>query len=113
MLSLLRQDSYSVLEGRLSEAVAKDPTLAPARSLLVLPLQLLDALACDAEAALGDDPLAAERMRVLLCAAGPHAIPASAAEALGDKPARAAAKKTRRATPRRSTRRACCTSARS
>ena len=85
MLSLLRQDSYSVLEGRLSEAVAKDPTLAPARSLLLLPLELLDALAGDAEAALGDDPLAAERMRVLLCAAGPHAIPPSAAEALGEK----------------------------
>src|SRR5262249_31488116 len=84
MLALLRRHSYSLLRGRLNEAVAEDPALATARNLLLLPLELLDALAKDAVAALGDDPLAAERVRVLLCAAGPHAIPASAAEALGE-----------------------------
>ena len=66
----------AALERVLDDAVARDPTLAPARALLLMPLRLLDALGKDAPAALGDDTFAMERMRLLLSMASTH-VPAS------------------------------------
>lgn len=81
-LSILRPGPFALLKQKLDQAVAADPTLAPARARLLLPLEVLAALAPDAEAALADDPLAASRVRLLLVAGGSHGVPPLASGAL-------------------------------
>ncbi len=81
-LSILLPGPFALLKQKLDQAVAADPSLAPARARLLLPLELLAALAPDAEPALADDPLAASRVRLLLVAGGSHGIPPVASSAL-------------------------------
>ncbi|XXF81311.1 hypothetical protein P2318_16590 [Myxococcaceae bacterium GXIMD 01537] len=82
MTPLLRPELYSVLLRGLDEAVAADPSLDAARRQLLLPLQLLDAIADQTPGTLGDDPLAMERLRILLTSASAHAVPPSTASTL-------------------------------
>src|SRR5437660_5091523 len=72
-LSIFRPSSWSELRTRLDSAVARDPSLANARDILCRPAQLLELCAHDAPRALGDDALAAERLRMVLHLAWPFA----------------------------------------
>jgi hypothetical protein len=76
---ILRPDALAAIERRLAAAVATDPTLEPARQALLRPVRLLDACATLAVPALGDDPTAVERLRLLLSAATTFEIDAAAA----------------------------------
>jgi hypothetical protein len=69
--STLRSPAWPSLASRIDGAVSADPGLAHARDALLRPVQLLEAIAVDAPAALGDDALAAERVRTVLCVAAP------------------------------------------
>jgi hypothetical protein len=77
-LVMLSPARYAALEAALDAAVADDPSLAPARGLLLTPLRLLESLARDAPGALGDDVLAAERLRLLLALAATQMPPLTA-----------------------------------
>ncbi|HEU4561513.1 MAG TPA: hypothetical protein VFS20_26905 [Longimicrobium sp.] len=77
-LVVLNPVRYSALVAALDAAVADDPSLAAARGLLLTPLSLLEALGRDAPGALGDDVLAAERLRLLLALAATHMPPLTA-----------------------------------
>ena len=76
-LQVLRADVFARFEQALNDAVALDASLSSARTALLTPLRLLDAMAVEAEAALGDDVLAQERLRLLISLAEPHAPPVS------------------------------------
>ena len=65
-IHVLRPDPYALLTSALAEVVAADATLANAGNSLLAPLRLLDAIGQEAEAALGDDVIAAERLRMLI-----------------------------------------------
>ncbi|HSU14310.1 hypothetical protein [Longimicrobium sp.] len=84
-LVVLSPTRHAALVAALDAAVAADPALAGARSLLLTPLTMLEALARDAVGALGDDVLAAERLRLLLALAATQ-MPALTAfrDVLGD-----------------------------
>lgn len=82
MTPLLQPELFGVLVRGLDEAVKADPSLDAARRQLLLPVHLLDALAAQTPGTLGDDPLAMERLRLLLTSASAHAMPASAAQVL-------------------------------
>src|SRR6516162_6375258 len=69
-LAVLRPDVWSPLSRRLDEA-ARQMSSAAARDVLSRPLELLALMAGDALAALGEDALAAERLRMLLYLAQP------------------------------------------
>lgn len=77
-LAVLSPTRYPALVAALDAAVAEDPSLAAARGLLLTPLNLLEALGRDAVGALGDDVLAAERMRLLLALAATQTPPLTA-----------------------------------
>lgn len=82
MIALVDETSWQLLRERLDAAVTADPALAPARALVKAPVALLAALGQDIEAALGDDRLALERVRVLLSTSAVHAPPLSSMRAL-------------------------------
>jgi hypothetical protein len=69
-LSVLRPEVWPPLERRLLEASQKAASPAT-RDVLTRPLGLLSLMAGDAPAALGDDALAADRLRMLLYLAAP------------------------------------------
>lgn len=69
-LSVLRSDVWPMFSRRLDEA-ARQTFSTAARDVLARPLELLALMAQDAPAALGDDALAAERLRMLLYLAAP------------------------------------------
>lgn len=77
-LVVLSPARYSALVAALDAAVADDPSLAAARGLLLAPLKLLEALGRDAPGALGNDVLAAERLRLLLALAATQMPPLTA-----------------------------------
>lgn len=77
-LVMLNPARHAALVAALDAAVAEDPSLAAARGLLLTPLTLLEALARDAPGALGDDVLAAERLRLLLALAATQMPPLTA-----------------------------------
>lgn len=77
-LVVLNSTRYLALVAALDAAVAEDPSLAAARALLLTPLRLLESLARDAPGALGDDVLAAERLRLLLALAATQMPPLTA-----------------------------------
>lgn len=77
-LVVLNPTRYAALVAALDAAVADDPSLAAARGLLLTPLRLLESLAKDAPGALGDDVLAAERLRLLLALAATQMPPLTA-----------------------------------
>jgi len=77
-LAVLNPTRYAALVAALDAAVADDPSLAAARGLLLTPLRLLESLARDAPGALGDDVLAAERLRLLLALAATQMPPLTA-----------------------------------
>ncbi|HET6762665.1 MAG TPA: hypothetical protein VFH27_03310, partial [Longimicrobiaceae bacterium] len=77
-LVMLNPARYAALATALDAAVADDPSLAGARALLLTPLKLLEALGRDAPGALGDDVLAAERLRLLLALAATQMPPLTA-----------------------------------
>lgn len=77
-LVALNPTRYAALVAALDAAVADDPSLAAARGLLLTPLRLLESLAKDAPGALGDDVLAAERLRLLLALAATQMPPLTA-----------------------------------
>ncbi len=84
-LVVLDPRRHEALLGALDAAVAQDPALDGARALLLAPLSLLEALAKDAGGALGDDVLAAERLRLLLALAATQVPPLAAIRAvMGD-----------------------------
>jgi hypothetical protein len=86
--SVLRADIWQALSQRLDDVVVEDALLALMRDSVLRPLRLLEAMAADAPAALGDDFLAAERLRVLLYLAAPwRALPAEAAQLAAGAPA--------------------------
>src|SRR5438105_14759094 len=68
--SVLRRESWPFLELRLEEA-SRQSTMPATRDVLLRPLQLLELMSADAAGALGDDVLAAERLRMLLYLAEP------------------------------------------
>ncbi len=82
-LSVLRADVWLALSRRLEEA-ARQMSSAAARDVLARPLELLALMASDAPAALGDDALAAERLRMLLYLAAPFHALVDEARALGE-----------------------------
>jgi hypothetical protein len=91
-LVVLSPTRHAALVAALDAAVAADPSLAGARTLLLAPLDMLQALARDAVGALGDDVLAAERLRLLLALAATQMPPLTAfREVLGDPDASSAA----------------------
>ena len=69
--SILRAPAWPALARRLASAASVHAELGPAVDALLRPLRLLDMLAADALLALGDDALAAERLRAVLCVAEP------------------------------------------
>ncbi len=77
-LVVLNPVRFSALVAALDAAVADDPSLAAARGLLLTPLTLLESLGRDAPGALGDDVLAAERLRLMLALAATHMPPLTA-----------------------------------
>lgn len=77
-LVVLSPARYAALVAALDAAVADDPSLAAARGLLLAPLKLLEALGRDAPGALGNDVLAAERLRLLLALAATQMPPLTA-----------------------------------
>src|SRR5262249_34773564 len=81
--SILRSPAWPSLLQRLHEAVAADASLAAAREALLRPLRLLEAIAVDAPAALGDDFLAAERVRATIYLAYPYAALIEQASKIG------------------------------
>jgi hypothetical protein len=86
--SVLRPDVWPALHQRLDQVVSDDTVLGLVRDSVLRPLYLLDAMAADAPAALGDDFFAAERLRALLYLAAPwRALPAEAAQLAGKSPA--------------------------
>jgi hypothetical protein len=86
--SVVRTEVWRALSRRLDAVVAEDRVLRLVRDSALRPLQLLDAMAADAPAALGDDFLAAERLRALLHLAMPwRGLPAEAAQLAGSGPA--------------------------
>ena len=74
MITLIRQRPWQSLIERLDAIVAADATLLAARGLVVAPVTLLARIAEDVEGALGDDPLALERLRALLSLSAIHAL---------------------------------------
>jgi hypothetical protein len=82
-LAVLRPDVWSPLSRRLDEA-ARQMSSAAARDVLSRPLELLALMAGDAPAALGEDALAAERLRMLLYLAQPFHTLVDEARALGE-----------------------------
>jgi hypothetical protein len=70
-LTIFRSPAWPSLAQRLDAAVAAEPRLARARDALLRPVRLLASIAADAPLALGDDALAAERVRTVLCLAAP------------------------------------------
>jgi hypothetical protein len=82
-LAVLRPDVWSPLSRRLDEA-ARQMSSAAARDVLSRPLELLALMAGDALAALGEDALAAERLRMLLYLAQPFHTLVDEARALGE-----------------------------
>lgn len=84
-LVVLNPTRHAALLAALDAAVAAEPSLAGARTLLLTPLAMLQALARDAVGALGDDVLAAERLRLLLALASTQMPPLTAFRSvLGD-----------------------------
>lgn len=81
-LSILRPPSFQALEQRLSAAIAQNPRLAAARDNVTKPVLLLDAMAKDVLAALGDGALEADRLRVMLYLAWPYGALVAEADAL-------------------------------
>ena len=86
MITLIRQRPWQSLIERLDAIVAADATLLAARGLVVAPVTLLARIAEDVEGALGDDPLALERLRALLSLSAIHAHPFAAMRALLSQP---------------------------
>ena len=79
--SVLRADVWQPLVRGFDEVVGSDAALGPVRDSVLRPLHLLEAMAANAPAALGDDYFAAERLRSLLYVAAPwRALPAEAAQ---------------------------------
>lgn len=74
MIHVLRSQSMRRLRRALDRAVASDATLAPARALLLQPLELLEAFAAEAEGTLADDVAAQERLRLMISMAAGRAI---------------------------------------
>jgi hypothetical protein len=66
MIRVLRNQPMRRLRRALDRAVTREPSLAPARAAVLRPLELLEALATDAEGALGNDGRAAERLRLMI-----------------------------------------------
>ncbi|HWB82130.1 MAG TPA: hypothetical protein VG755_44510 [Nannocystaceae bacterium] len=62
------------LRRALDRAVTIDATLAPARAMLLQPLELLEAFAAEAEGTLADDVSAQERLRLMISMAAGRAI---------------------------------------
>lgn len=73
MITVLNPAPFQRLVRRLDAAVRADASLAPAASRVLAPLRLLAALGRDAEAALGDDQTAVERVRLLAASGNGHA----------------------------------------
>src|SRR6188768_1487187 len=73
MITVLNPAPFRRLVRRLDAAVRADASLAPAASRVLAPLRLLAALGRDAEAALGDDQTAVERVRLLAASGNGHA----------------------------------------
>jgi hypothetical protein len=82
MITMLRPLELLGLTSRLDQLVSTNPRLRRARTRLLIPLDLLQAMAGQAEGALAGNPLAIERLRVLLAAGGPHALPPATATIL-------------------------------
>lgn len=74
MITVLRPQPLQRLTSALERAVQVDPALAPACATLRQPLKLLAALATEAEAALGDDHRAMERLRLMLAMTAARSI---------------------------------------
>lgn len=72
-LTVLRTPAWPTLLRRLEVAIKVDPRLCELRSAMLRPAELLELLAKDTLAALGDDVLAAERLRAALHLAWPYA----------------------------------------
>lgn len=81
-LPLLRKNAHLLLLRRLDEAVAERPALGPLCETLLRPIEILTELARETPAALGDDPPAGERFRLLLASGRTVEINPDAAAAL-------------------------------
>ena len=82
MIALIHEHPWQLLRERMNAVVAQEPALAPARALVEAPVVLLAALSEDVEAALANDRLALDRLRVLLSTSAVHTPPLSAMRAL-------------------------------
>lgn len=76
-VAVIRPAAFTQLTRALDAAVALDATLAHARAALLSPVRLLEAIAEEAPGGLGDDVIAAERLRLLISLAEPQAPSAS------------------------------------
>jgi hypothetical protein len=81
-LTLVRAPAWQALTRRLDTAVARDARLAAARDSILRPVEVLQVMAGDAQGALADDVLRADRLRTLLFVASPYAAVASEARVL-------------------------------
>jgi hypothetical protein len=90
--SVLRPSAWASLTRALDGTLARDAALSAARDVLLRPLELLELMAADAPAALGDDALKAERLRMILHLASPFASLVREARELDSGEAEAAAK---------------------
>ncbi|MGE5048244.1 MAG: hypothetical protein ACM3PC_06730 [Deltaproteobacteria bacterium] len=72
-LSIVHEAAWRAVVGRVDAAVAAGKISAAERDLLVRPVQLLQFMADETPAALGDDVLAQERLRALLYLSAPWA----------------------------------------
>jgi hypothetical protein len=85
--SIARPEVGDAVLRRLDRVAGDDAVLRLVCDVVKRPLELLEALAADAPAALGDDFFAAERLRALLHLAAPwRALPAEAAQLAGSGP---------------------------
>jgi hypothetical protein len=66
MIQMLRPQAMRQLTDALDRAVATNPALASARQVLLQPLKMLEAFGQEVPAALGNQPAALERLRLLL-----------------------------------------------
>src|SRR5947209_5062445 len=72
-LSIVHEATWRAVVGRIDAAVAAGKIGRPQRELLLRPVFLLQFMADETPAALGDDFLAAERLRALLYLSAPWA----------------------------------------